>query len=105
VEGTFSFFAGVIIHDLLVIELFDGEYYRDLEMWVRGHSRSLKMVSLKAWVQFPIPFHNNLHCYYVAFCTIFYILFFLPFTVNKVMCNNYGRIFSHVGDIHGQTMA
>ena len=26
------------------MELFDVEYYRDLEMWVRGHSRSLKMV-------------------------------------------------------------
>jgi len=28
----------------------DIEYYRDLEMWVRGHSRSLKL----AWVQFSI---------------------------------------------------
>jgi len=26
------------------VELFDVEYYRDLEMWVRGHSWSLKMV-------------------------------------------------------------
>jgi len=26
-------------------ELFDVEYYCDLEMWVRGHSRSLKVVS------------------------------------------------------------
>jgi len=25
-------------------ELFDVEYYRDLEMWVRGHSKSLKIV-------------------------------------------------------------
>ena len=24
--------------DLVVVELFDVEYYRDLEMWVRGHS-------------------------------------------------------------------
>ena len=24
-------------------ELFDVECYRDLEMWIRGHSRSLKM--------------------------------------------------------------
>ena len=39
VNGT----IGQIIHDLVVIELFDGEYYRDLEMWVRGQSRSLKM--------------------------------------------------------------
>jgi len=32
------------VHDLVVIELFDGEYYRDLEMWVRGQSLSLKTV-------------------------------------------------------------
>jgi len=31
------------IDDLLLVELFDVEYYRDLEMWVKGHSRSLKM--------------------------------------------------------------
>ena len=23
------------MHDLLLVELFDAEYYRDLEMWVR----------------------------------------------------------------------
>jgi len=33
-----------IDHTRLTVELFDVEYYRDLEMWVRGHSRSLKMV-------------------------------------------------------------
>ena len=33
-----------MIHDLLLVELFDGEYNRDVEMWVIGHSRSLKMV-------------------------------------------------------------
>jgi len=32
------------MHDLLLVELFDVEYYRDLEMSVRGHSRSLKIV-------------------------------------------------------------
>jgi len=26
----------------------DVEYYRDLEMWVRGHSRSLKLVPFKS---------------------------------------------------------
>jgi len=31
------------MHDLVVVELFDVKYYRDLEMWVTGHSRSLKM--------------------------------------------------------------
>ena len=33
---------GQIIHDLLLDELLDVEYYRDLEMLVRRHSRSLK---------------------------------------------------------------
>jgi len=28
------------MHNLLLVELFDVDYYRDLEMWVRGHSRS-----------------------------------------------------------------
>ena len=31
------------------MELSDVEYYRDLEMWVRGHSRSLKMVPLESF--------------------------------------------------------
>jgi len=26
------------------VELSDVEYYRDLKMWIRGHSRSLKVV-------------------------------------------------------------
>jgi len=34
--------------NLLLDELFDVEYYRDLEMWVRGHSRSLKMVPFES---------------------------------------------------------
>ena len=32
------------MHDLQLDELLDVEYYRDLEMWVRGHSKSLKVV-------------------------------------------------------------
>jgi len=32
----------------LIHELFDVEYYRDLEMWVRGHSRSLKVVPFES---------------------------------------------------------
>jgi len=39
---------GHTIHDLLLGELLDGEYYRDLEMWVRGHSRSLKLVPFES---------------------------------------------------------
>jgi len=31
-----------------LVELFDVEYYRDLEMSVRGHSRSLKMVPFES---------------------------------------------------------
>ena len=37
-----------IIHDLLLVELFDVEFYRDLDMWVRGHSRSLKVVPFES---------------------------------------------------------
>ena len=33
---------------LLLVELFDDEYYRDLEMWVRGHSRSSKMLPFES---------------------------------------------------------
>jgi len=39
---------GQIIHDLLLDELLDVEYYRDLEMWVKGHSRSLKLVPFES---------------------------------------------------------
>jgi len=31
-----------------IVELFDVKYYRDLEMWVRGHSRSLKVVPFES---------------------------------------------------------
>jgi len=30
------------------VELFDAEYYCDLEMWVRGHSRLSKVVTLES---------------------------------------------------------
>jgi len=39
---------GQIKHDLLLDELLDVENYRDLEMWVRDHSRSLKLVSFES---------------------------------------------------------
>ena len=32
----------------ILVELFDVEYYRDLEMWVRGHARSLKVVPFES---------------------------------------------------------
>jgi len=37
-----------IIHDSLLVELFDVEYYCKLEMWVRSHSRLLKMVPFES---------------------------------------------------------
>jgi len=36
------------MHDLLLVKLLDVEYYRDLEMWVRSHSRSLKSVPFES---------------------------------------------------------
>jgi len=33
---------------LLLVELLDVEYYRDLEIWVRGHARSLKLVPFES---------------------------------------------------------
>jgi len=38
----------LIIRDLLLVELFDVAYYRDLDMWVRGHSRSLKLLQFES---------------------------------------------------------
>ena len=32
-----------------ICELFDVEYYPDLEMWVRGHSTSLKVVPFESF--------------------------------------------------------
>jgi len=34
------------MHDLLLVELLDVEYYYDLEMWVRGDSKSLKIARI-----------------------------------------------------------
>jgi len=31
-----------------MVEVFDVEYYSDFEMWVRDHSRSLKLVPLES---------------------------------------------------------
>jgi len=45
VNGT----TGQIIQDFLSFELFDVEYYRDLERWVKGHTRSLKVVPFESF--------------------------------------------------------
>ena len=39
---------GQIIHNLLLDKLLDIENYPDLEMWVRDHSRSLKLVPFES---------------------------------------------------------
>jgi len=36
-----------------IIELFDVEYYRDLEMWARGHSGSFKVVPFESLGMVP----------------------------------------------------
>jgi len=36
------------MHDLVIVELFDVEYYRNLDVWVTGHSKSLKMVPFES---------------------------------------------------------
>jgi len=36
------------MHDLLLVELLDVEYYRDLETWVGGHSMSLILVPFES---------------------------------------------------------
>ena len=33
---------------VLLVELFDVKYYRDLELWVRGHSRLLKIIPFES---------------------------------------------------------
>jgi len=46
-----SFYWSAIVNIALsctIFELFDVEYYRDLEIWVRGYSRSLRLVPFKS---------------------------------------------------------
>jgi len=46
---TFYYSAIVTITlSCTVCELFDVEHYRDLEMWVRGHSNLLKLVHFES---------------------------------------------------------
>jgi len=45
---------------LALVELFDVKYHRDLEMWVRDHSRSLKMVRFDRTISdFLLVCHRN----------------------------------------------
>ena len=46
-----TFYWSAIVNIVLsctVFELFDAEDYRDLEFWVRGHSRSFKLVPFES---------------------------------------------------------
>jgi len=43
-NGTIEY----IIHDLILVELLDVEYYSNLEIWARGDSRSLKLVPFES---------------------------------------------------------
>ena len=52
-----SFYWSAIVNiapSCTVFELFDVEWYHDLEIWVRGHSRSFKLAS-----DFLFAFHSN----------------------------------------------
>jgi len=63
---------GEIIHDLLLVELFDVEYYCDLEMCVRCHSRSLKTIPFeKLWYGLLFAFHRNYMAVSLAISGIF----------------------------------
>jgi len=44
------------MHDLLLVELFDIEYYVELEMQVRGHWSG---TIWKLWYSFLFAFHSN----------------------------------------------
>ena len=51
-DGSYTtFYWSAIVNIALsctVFELFDVELYRDLEIWVRGHSRALKLVPFES---------------------------------------------------------
>jgi len=55
----------------IIFELFDVEYYRDLEMWVRGHARSLKLVSFESYGAISYSPSIMIMAVFVAICEIF----------------------------------
>ena len=59
------------IHDLLLVDILDVEYYRDLEMWVRSHSRSLKLVPFESLGALSYSPYIVTMALSVAICKIF----------------------------------
>jgi len=58
-----TFYWSAIVNIALsgtVFELFDVEWYHDLEIWVRSHSRSIQTGTIrKLWCGFLFAFHSN----------------------------------------------
>ena len=66
-----SFYKSAIALYCTVCELFDVEYYRDREMWVRGHSRSLKLVPFESLGAVFCSSSMVTMALFVAVCEIF----------------------------------
>ena len=47
-RGSIEHYDFLLVRHCTICELFDVEYYRDLENWLRGHSRSLKLMPFKS---------------------------------------------------------
>jgi len=59
------------MHDLLLVELLDIDYYRDLEMWVTGYSKSLKLVPFESLCVVSYSLSMVTVAVSVAVCKIF----------------------------------
>jgi len=46
--SPYLYFVVTVSVSLTVSEIFSVRYWRDLEIWVRGHSRSLKLIPLES---------------------------------------------------------
>ena len=69
-----TFYWSAIVNIALsctIFEFFDVEYYRDLRMWVRGHSRSLKLVPFESLVAVSYSPSIVTMAVSVAVCEIF----------------------------------
>ena len=43
-----AMYGFLLVRNCTIFELFDVEEYRDLEIWIRGHQRSLKVVPFES---------------------------------------------------------